>query len=204
MTTAELLGFRNAVNYGTPDKSKPIIIHCSAGVGRTGTYIAIDTLVKQALDMGGDLDVDKVISDMRQRRCYMVQSEMQYLFIYRCVLDCLSELLRDESAKVDANNSTAAEQEAFKAAAEAAERARKEEEAKEQAAIEEARRVSLELSVMLRENFVGPQTGELFHWVAARTFSSHLSAFVSLHAGNCRNCWHVKVQVPPTLRQWSR
>ena len=49
LTTAELLGFRNAVKRATQDPAAPIIIHCSAGVGRTGTYIAIDNLVEQCL-----------------------------------------------------------------------------------------------------------------------------------------------------------
>ncbi len=49
----------------------------------TGTYIAIDRLVRQALDMGGPLNVDDIVKDMRLRRNYMVQTEIQYMFIYR-------------------------------------------------------------------------------------------------------------------------
>jgi protein tyrosine phosphatase len=99
LTTSEMLGFRNVVTSCVTNKDAPIIIHCSAGVGRTGTFIAIDRLVDQCLDMGGDLDVDAIIKDMRLGRNYMVQTEMQYIFIYRAVLDAITELLHGESKK---------------------------------------------------------------------------------------------------------
>eukprot|EP00039_Didymoeca_costata_P018750 m.334792 g.334792 ORF g.334792 m.334792 type:complete len:703 (+) comp17440_c1_seq1:161-2269(+) len=99
LTTQELLGFRNAVRTCSPDKSKPLLVHCSAGVGRTGTYIAIDRLVEQALDMGGELNIDAIVTDMRMARNFMVQTEIQYMFIYRAVVDALSELLSGESKK---------------------------------------------------------------------------------------------------------
>ena len=151
-----MLGFRNAVNHGTPNKEVPIVIHCSAGVGRTGTYIAIDTLVKQALDMGGELDVDKVIASMRERRNYMVQTEVQYMFIYRCVLDGLTELLRGESLKAESLAPDDEEQAAIREAAAAAELARKEEEQREQAAIDAAKAVRCWL-----------QRAPVSHWLLA-------------------------------------
>ena len=100
LTTQELLGFRNAVRSSVTKPAVPILIHCSAGVGRTGTYIAIDRLVTQALDMGDELSIDKIVHDMRMQRNFMVQTEVQYMFVYRAVLDALSELLSSESEKV--------------------------------------------------------------------------------------------------------
>ncbi|EGD72413.1 tyrosine phosphatase [Salpingoeca rosetta] len=140
LTTHEMLGFRNAVNERTEDKTAPIVIHCSAGVGRTGTYIAIDTLVRQALDMGGDLDVREVVASMRMRRCYMVQTEIQYIFIYRAVMDCLRELLHGESRKAEKMMQDEAEQEAMRKAAEDAERAKRIEREREEREIEQARK----------------------------------------------------------------
>eukprot|EP00049_Salpingoeca_infusionum_P018772 m.358718 g.358718 ORF g.358718 m.358718 type:complete len:752 (+) comp18254_c0_seq1:637-2892(+) len=142
LTTQELLGFRNAVNHGleSGEGQPPIIIHCSAGVGRTGTYIAIDTLVKQALDMGGKLDVDATIALLRQRRNYMVQTEVQYMFIFRAVLDALSELLKGESLKAEVLKLNAAEQEAIRKAADAEDQLRQKELAKERAEIEAAKK----------------------------------------------------------------
>lgn len=99
LTTNELLVFRNAVKAQVTNPNVPILIHCSAGVGRTGTYIAIDQLVEQCLTLNGTPDVDDIVYKMRMCRNYMVQTEMQYVFIYRAVLDALTELLEDESSK---------------------------------------------------------------------------------------------------------
>lgn len=50
--------------------------------------------------MGDELSVDRIVHDMRMCRNFMVQTEIQYMFIYRAVLDALSELLSGESEKV--------------------------------------------------------------------------------------------------------
>ena len=99
LTTNELLIFRSAVKSAVIDPDTPILIHCSAGVGRTGTFIAIDQLVEQCLELHGVPDIDECVREMRMCRNHMVQTEMQYVFIYRAILDALSELLEDESTK---------------------------------------------------------------------------------------------------------
>ncbi|ELU05077.1 hypothetical protein CAPTEDRAFT_147624 [Capitella teleta] len=68
------------------DKSRPILIHCSAGVGRTGTLIAIDHLLEQANNENG-IDVYACVTALRQSRMHMVQSFEQYKFIHLAVLE---------------------------------------------------------------------------------------------------------------------
>lgn len=68
--------------------ASPRIIHCSAGVGRSGTFIALDFLLAHLergnLDSVPD-DVDPIfdtVNAMRRQRMMMVQSEAQFLFLY--------------------------------------------------------------------------------------------------------------------------
>uniref|UniRef100_A0A8C3E1I0 Tyrosine-protein phosphatase non-receptor type n=1 Tax=Corvus moneduloides TaxID=1196302 RepID=A0A8C3E1I0_CORMO len=67
--------------------SGPIVVHCSAGIGRTGTIIVIDILVdiihRQGLDC--DIDIPKTIQMVRRQRSGMVQTEAQYKFVYMAV-----------------------------------------------------------------------------------------------------------------------
>ncbi|KAB1254506.1 Tyrosine-protein phosphatase non-receptor type 6 [Camelus dromedarius] len=62
----------------------PIIVHCSAGIGRTGTIIVIDMLMESISTKGLDCDIDiqKTIQMVRAQRSGMVQTEAQYKFIY--------------------------------------------------------------------------------------------------------------------------
>lgn len=62
-------------------------MHCSAGVGRSGTYITLDYLLKEIENgsIGVDEEEDPVyetVNTLREQRMYMVQSEPQYHFIY--------------------------------------------------------------------------------------------------------------------------
>ncbi|XP_035536285.1 receptor-type tyrosine-protein phosphatase beta-like [Morone saxatilis] len=64
------------------------VIHCSAGVGRTGTFMALDRVLQQ-LDSKGTVDLYGCVFDLRLHRQHMVQTECQYAFLHQCVRDVL-------------------------------------------------------------------------------------------------------------------
>eukprot|EP00055_Hartaetosiga_balthica_P016516 m.105002 g.105002 ORF g.105002 m.105002 type:complete len:677 (+) comp9121_c5_seq1:102-2132(+) len=92
-TAGELLSFRKAVNKEICSDS-PILIHCSAGVGRTGTYIAVDTLIRRLESSSGSLNPADVLNSMRQRRAYLVQTLVQYQFIFKALLEAINKRLQ--------------------------------------------------------------------------------------------------------------
>ncbi|XP_058856002.1 receptor-type tyrosine-protein phosphatase V-like isoform X2 [Acipenser ruthenus] len=63
----------------------PTVVHCSAGVGRTGTFITLDWLLQQ-LKSGSAVDVPGIVHKLRRSRCLMVQTLDQYIFIHTCLL----------------------------------------------------------------------------------------------------------------------
>ncbi|XP_041475123.1 receptor-type tyrosine-protein phosphatase kappa-like isoform X2 [Lytechinus variegatus] len=80
-----LLDFRDIVKSSNPAGAGPIIVHCSAGVGRTGTYISIDCMMEM-IEAESKIDVFNFVNNMRKRRAYMVQVQQQYEFIYETLL----------------------------------------------------------------------------------------------------------------------
>merc|ERR1712156_1272424 len=72
----------------------PIVVHCSAGIGRTGTFIVIDMIIDQIQTLGLDceIDIQRTIQMVRSQRSGMVQTEAQYKFVYMAVYHYIDTL----------------------------------------------------------------------------------------------------------------
>ncbi|XP_072555749.1 receptor-type tyrosine-protein phosphatase C-like isoform X5 [Paramormyrops kingsleyae] len=81
-----LLKLRRRVNSFKNLFSGPIIVHCSAGVGRTGTYIGIDAMM-EGLEAEGRMDIYGYVAQLRRQRCLMVQVEAQYILIHQALIE---------------------------------------------------------------------------------------------------------------------
>ncbi|XP_056234765.1 receptor-type tyrosine-protein phosphatase C isoform X2 [Seriola aureovittata] len=81
-----LLKLRRRVNAFKNFFSGPIVVHCSAGVGRTGTYIGIDAMM-EGLEAEGRVDIYGYVVRLRRQRCLMVQVEAQYILIHQALVE---------------------------------------------------------------------------------------------------------------------
>lgn len=80
----------------------PLIVHCSAGVGRTGTFIAVDIVTRQAAAMQKEgsvlkVSIPEVVQKLRKERMWMVQTLTQYAMIYQSLKAFLEEEDREMS-----------------------------------------------------------------------------------------------------------
>ncbi|KAJ7999680.1 hypothetical protein DPEC_G00196920 [Dallia pectoralis] len=85
-TPIGMLKFLKKVKTYNPQYSGPIVVHCSAGVGRTGTFIVIDAMLDM-MNTERKVDVFGFVTRIRAQRCQMVQTDMQYVFIFQAMLE---------------------------------------------------------------------------------------------------------------------
>ncbi|XP_033636578.1 receptor-type tyrosine-protein phosphatase T-like [Asterias rubens] len=96
--SSSLLEFVRRLQATQVTSKGPIVVHCSAGVGRTGTYIALDAMLEQAR-AEGQVDVLNFVREMRDKRYLMVQTIDQFKFIYEALLE--SSLSENTAISVD-------------------------------------------------------------------------------------------------------
>uniref|UniRef100_A0ABM5G1G8 Receptor-type tyrosine-protein phosphatase n=1 Tax=Pogona vitticeps TaxID=103695 RepID=A0ABM5G1G8_9SAUR len=85
-TPIGMLKFLKKVKSLNPTHAGPIVVHCSAGVGRTGTFIVIDAMIDM-MHTEQKVDVFDFVARIRNQRPQMVQTDMQYSFIYQALLE---------------------------------------------------------------------------------------------------------------------
>lgn len=83
---AGILKFIRRMNEAYSLEKGPILVHCSAGVGRTGTLVALDSLLQQLADEK-QVAIFNTVCDLRHQRNFLVQSLKQYIFVYRALVD---------------------------------------------------------------------------------------------------------------------
>ncbi|XP_040133398.1 receptor-type tyrosine-protein phosphatase V isoform X3 [Ictidomys tridecemlineatus] len=92
LTFVELVREQARVTQG----SGPILVHCSAGVGRTGTFVALSRLLQQ-LEEEQMVDVFNAVYALRLHRPLMIQTPSQYVFLHSCIMDRILEGPSDTS-----------------------------------------------------------------------------------------------------------
>ncbi|XP_075713893.1 tyrosine-protein phosphatase non-receptor type 9 [Rhinoderma darwinii] len=98
-SAAALINFRDAVKkeqrklvneqgnqWKDPAGGPPIVVHCSAGIGRTGTFCTLDICLSQITDVG-TLNIQQTVKRMRKQRALSIQTPEQYFFCHMAILE---------------------------------------------------------------------------------------------------------------------
>uniref|UniRef100_A0A3Q3BHH3 Receptor-type tyrosine-protein phosphatase N2-like n=1 Tax=Kryptolebias marmoratus TaxID=37003 RepID=A0A3Q3BHH3_KRYMA len=93
-TSRTLLDFRRKVNKCYRGRSCPIIVHCSDGAGRTGTYILIDMVLNRMAKGAKEIDIAASLEHLRDQRPGMVQTKDQFEFALTTVAEEVNAILK--------------------------------------------------------------------------------------------------------------
>ncbi|XP_028449925.1 receptor-type tyrosine-protein phosphatase N2 isoform X2 [Perca flavescens] len=93
-TSRTLLDFRRKVNKCYRGRSCPIIVHCSDGAGRSGTYILIDMVLNKMAKGAKEIDIAATLEHLRDQRPGMVQTKDQFEFALTTVAEEVNAILK--------------------------------------------------------------------------------------------------------------
>ncbi|XP_070585628.1 receptor-type tyrosine-protein phosphatase-like N isoform X4 [Erythrolamprus reginae] len=93
-TTRPLLDFRRKVNKCYRGRSCPIVVHCSDGAGRTGTYILIDMVLNRMAKGVKEIDIAATLEHVRDQRPGVVQTKDQFEFALTAVAEEVNAILK--------------------------------------------------------------------------------------------------------------
>jgi len=93
-STKALLEFRRKVNKSYRGRSCPIVVHCSDGVGRSGTYVLIDMVLNRLSKGCKEIDIAATLEHIRDQRGGMVQNRQQFEFCLMAVAEEVHAILK--------------------------------------------------------------------------------------------------------------
>ncbi|XP_074841157.1 receptor-type tyrosine-protein phosphatase N2 isoform X2 [Carettochelys insculpta] len=93
-STRSLLDFRRKVNKCYRGRSCPVIVHCSDGAGRSGTYILIDMVLNKMAKGAKEIDIAATLEHLRDQRPGMVQTKEQFEFALTAVAEEVNAILK--------------------------------------------------------------------------------------------------------------
>ncbi|KAL3878261.1 hypothetical protein ACJMK2_030626, partial [Sinanodonta woodiana] len=95
-TAYSLVQFWNKVRHSDCTHHSPILVHCSAGIGRTGTYIALDYSFDEGREEGY-VNIFECVNNLRQQRVGLVQTAEQYVYLHEVILEAFQDTANDMS-----------------------------------------------------------------------------------------------------------
>lgn len=78
----------------------PIVVHCSAGIGRTGTIVAIEYILERIAENKPCPPMPDLVKSLRDQRAYSIQTDLQYLYIHRVMLNYFLEKYKEKYAAI--------------------------------------------------------------------------------------------------------